>query len=422
MTPRAAVHLAALGLLAAAVAATGAGAQTPPAQAPTFRVATTLVTTDVIPRDASGRFVADLSAAEVTLLEDGVPQTLESFALVHGGRTTNLLTPAPAAVEGVIVPPRPAGAGTHGGRVVLIVVDDLHFEAEYTPHVRRLVQTMATTLLHDDDLVAMVSTGPSAVEIGGTRDRSQIAAAASSIRGSGVTATEIFQLPETSQGAADLRRRAQVAFQTAYRMLRELEQVRDRRKVVLYLSSGYDLDPFAAGRQSADRIQGGRAADPTRFLVETDNPYQRLPAVTADLDLFAYMRELTLAANRANATLYTVDPRGLSGVVDAGQAVDQSEWRTYLQKTQSSLRYLAQETGGYAVVNANDFAREFARIDAETSDYYLLGYYSTNPDTSRRVRTLSVRVRRPGVTVAARSAYSLRSPEPQVPPARPTRK
>ena len=60
------------------------------------------------------------------------------------------------------------------------------------------------------------------------------------------------------------------------------------------------------------------------------------------------MRELTLSANRANASIYTIDPRGLAGVVDAGPYVDQSEWRTYIQKTTSTLRYLAEETGGFA--------------------------------------------------------------------------
>ncbi len=92
------------------------------------------------------------------------------------------------------------------------------------------------------------------------------------------------------------------------------------------------------------------------------------------------MRELILSANRANATIYTVDPRGLAGVVDAGTYVDQSEWRTHLQKTTSTLRYLAEETGGFAVVNTNDLAGELKRIDAETSDYYVLGFYSSNPD------------------------------------------
>jgi hypothetical protein len=91
-------------------------------------------------------------------------------------------------------------------------------------------------------------------------------------------------MPETSQGAADLRRRAQHAFQSAYGTLTELEQVRDRRKVVIYISSGYDFDAFAAGWQNKDRIQGGRFSEPTRFLIDEENPYLRLPAVTADVD------------------------------------------------------------------------------------------------------------------------------------------
>jgi VWFA-related protein len=380
-----------------------------PRQLPTFRAATTLVTTDVIPRDSGGRFVADLTAADFTVLEDGVPQTVASLSLVRGGRTFNLLQAPPAPVEGLVVPQRGAGANGNAGRAIVIVVDDLHFEPEYTPHVRRLVQTLVNTLLHDDDLVAMVSTGPSAVEVGGTYDRRLVGAAVSRIRGAGLTAAEIFQMPETSQGAADLRRRAQMAFQTVYRLVGELEQVRDKRKAVMYISSGYDLDPFVAGRESGDRIQGGRFADPMRLLVEKDNPYMRLPAVTADIDLLAYMRELTLAANRANASFYPVDPRGLTSVVDAGRALDQSEWRTFLQKTQSSLRFLAEQTGVSALVNVNDFAAEFRRIDAETSDYYLIGYYPTNADTSTRVRQIEVTTGRAGIRVAARSAYSLKS-------------
>lgn len=381
-------------------------------QAPTFRAATTLVTTDVIPRGANGRFVADLQAEDFSVLEDGAAQTISSLALVQGRRRFDLRQATAAPIEGLVIPRQTPAAAVETGRVIAVVVDDLHFEAEVTPHVRRLIQTLVTTLLHDDDLVAMASTGPSAIEISGTYDRRLVSSAVSRIRGSGLTAAEVFQMPETSQGAADIRRRAQSAFQTAYRLVRELEQVRDKRKVVIHISSGYDFDPFAAGRQSSDRIQGGRFSDPTRFLVEQDNPYGRLPAVTADIDLLAYMRELTLAANRANASLYTVDPRGLTTVVDAGQFIDQSEWRTFLQKTQSSLRYLAEQTGGSAVVNVNDFAAEFKRIDAETSDYYLISYYSTNPEATPRVRALDIGVRRPGVVVVSRSAYSVASPEP----------
>lgn len=393
-------------------------------QQPTFRSGVTLVSTDVIPRDAAGRFISDLTRENFTVLEDGVPQAIASFALVHGGRTfTTMEAPRAEVPEGIVLPQARRPVADVAGRVVVIIVDDLHFEPEYTPHVRRLIETLVTNLLHDGDMAAIVSSGPSAIEIGLTYDRKLIAAAATKIRGSGMTAAELFQMLESSQGPGDLRNRAQLAFYTAYNLINELEKVQNKRKAVIYISTGYDFDPFAEARRGRDRVMGGRFADPTRFLLDEDNPYFRLPAVTADVDLYAYMRELTLAANRSNATLFTVDPRGLAGIVDAGQYLDQSEWRTYLQKTQSSLRYLAEETGGFAVVNDNDFATAFKRIDAETSDYYVIGYYSSNPDPKRRVRQIEVKVNRPNVTVAARTAYSLKTPgTPPPPPPVPTRK
>jgi VWFA-related protein len=377
---------------------------------PTFRASVTHVTTDVIPRDANGRFVPDLTREEFTVLEDGVPQTVDSFALVHGGRTFNTIAaPPPPPPEGIVLPSAPRRQAVDAsGRVVLILVDDLHVEPELTPHVRRLVQDIANTLLHDGDVAAMVSTGPSSIEIAPTYDRKQIAAGASRIRGTAMTPAEMFQLLESSQGPGDLRQRAQLAFYTAYNILASIESVENKRKAVLYISPGYDFDPFAEARKGRDRVMGGRFSEPTRFLLDEENPYFRLPAVTADIDLYAYMRELTLSANRANATIFTIDPRGLAGVVDAGKYVDQSEWRTFLQKTQSSLRYMAEETGGFAVVNDNDFVTALKRIDAETSDYYVLGFYSTNPDTSKRVRQLEVKVKRPDVTVSSRRAYSLK--------------
>lgn len=381
------------------------------AQQPTFRAGVTLVSTDVIPRTEKGSFVADLTRDNFTVLEDGVPQELVSFAMVQGGRTYNLLTPdaAPAPVEGLVLPRSKPRTTDTAGRVLLILIDDLHFEPELTPHVRRLLQTINDTLIHEGDLVAVVSTGPSFIEIGPTYDSKMVAEAANKIRGSGYLPSEIFKMMEGAQGPGDIRARAQMAFYTAYNILYELEKVANRRKALLYISTGYDFDPFAEGRNASDRVMGGRFSDPMRFLLDSENPYFSLGKVTADIDLYALERELTLSANRANVSVYTIDPRGLAGVTDAGQYVDQSELRTYIQKTTSSLRYLAEETGGFAIVNTNDFAAELKRVDAETSDYYVLGYYSSNPDPAKRTRKLEVKVDRPNVTVASRKAYSLRT-------------
>lgn len=395
----------------------------------TFRAEVTGVTTDVIPRDKDGRFVSDLTAKDFVVREDGVAQTITTLTLVHGGRLFNLVTPQAAsapAPEGIVLPTRRRAIEDTAGRVIVIFVDDVHFEPEYTPHVRRLIEDIAKNLLHDGDLVAMVSSGPSSISTGLTYDRPLVAASASKIRGSGLTALEIFRMLETGQGPADVRNRAQLAFFAAYDLMAELDRIKDKRKVLLYISTGYDFDPFPEGRQGTDRVMGGRFSEQIRFITkgQDDNPYFRLPKVNADIDLYSYMRELALTANRANVSIYSVDPRGLAGVVDAGQYLDQSEWRTYLQKTQSTLRFMAETTGGFAVVNVNDFPSEFKRIDAETSDYYILGYSSTNPDPLKRTRSLDIEVVRPGVTVAARTAYSLKTTgTPLRPsPSRPTKK
>lgn len=387
-------------------------------QQPTFRAGVTLVTTDVIVRDGKGQFVADLTKDSFTVLEDGQPQEITSFAMIQGGRTFNLVAPPAAGVpEGIVLPPVRPRTAAAVGRVLLILVDDLHFEPELTPHVRRLMQTIIDTLLHEGDLATVVSTGPSFIEVGPTYDRKMIAEAANKIRGSGYVPSEIFKMVENSQGPGDIRNRAQLAFYTVYNILSQLENVANRRKAVIYISTGYDFDPFAEGRASKDRVMGGRWGDPLAELIDEENPYFSKGRVSADIDLYRLQKELTLSANRANASIYTIDPRGLAGVMDAGQYVDQSDWRTYIQKTTSSLRYLAEETGGFAIVDTNDFAAGLKRVDAETSDYYVLGFYSTNPDPTKRTRRLEVTVDREGLSTSFRREYSLRTEgTPPAPP------
>jgi VWFA-related protein len=106
--------------------------------------------------------------------------------------------------------------------------------------------------------------------------------------------------------------------------------------------------------------------------------------------------------------MYTIDPRGLVAGQDIDEEVDIQDWNAYLRESQDSLRVLAEQTGGIAVVNQNDFNKALKRIDAETSDYYVIGYYSSNPDPMRRTRRLEVKTTRPNVNVVSRTSYSLR--------------
>ena len=69
---------------------------------------------------------------------------------------------------------------------------------------------------------------------------------------------------------------------------------------------------------------------------------------------------------------------------------------------------LADLTGGFAITNTNDFKTGLKRIDAETSDYYILGYTSNNPDPLKRTRKIDVQITRPGAVVTQwRRSYDL---------------
>ena len=417
-----ALRLAGIAALALSV---GVNAQQPPSpkpQAPspqgsqaTFRVAIDYVTTDVIARNNQDQFVADLTKNDFEVYEDGVKQEITSLTLVHGGRVHNLAAPPPpVAQEGLILPVSRPRNDT-AGRIFLIIVDDLHLDFRNTGRIRDLFKRMTKTLVHEGDMFSIVSTGPSSLAIDPTYDRKVLDEAIKKITGNGLKPADIIQGAEGADGPSEVRYRAHVAFSTAYDMLSQMEKIANRRKAVIWVSNGYDFNPFAESRLGEDPVFGGRfgqSREEGRDMQRNSLSQNQF----ADADLVRELAEVTRAANRANATLYTIDPRGLVAGADLDEQLDPVEFSEYVRKSQDSLRVLAEQTGGIAVVNQNNFDKALKRIDAETSDYYVLGYSSTNPDPLKRTRKIEVKlVNRPGVSVWSRTSYSLR----QLPKAEP---
>jgi VWFA-related protein len=374
---------------------------------PQFRVAIDYVTTDAIARNAQDQFVADLTKSDFEIFEDGVKQEITGLTLVHGGRVHNLAAPAPvAAQEGIIMPPSRPKNDT-AGRIFLIIVDDLHLDFRNTGRIRDLFKKISKSLVHEGDMFSIVSTGPSSLAIDPTYDRKILDEAIKKITGNGLKPADIIQGAEGSDGPSEVRYRANVAFSTAYDMLSQMEKINNRRKAVIWVSNGYDFNPFAESRLGEDPVFGGRFGQTREEGREQQGRFSGQQF--SDADLARELAEVTRTANRANATLYTIDPRGLVAGADLDEQLDPVEYSEHVRKTQDSLRVLAEETGGIAVVNQNNFDKALKRIDAETSDYYVLGYSSTNPDPLKRTRKIEVKlVNRPGVSVWSRTSYSLR--------------
>jgi VWFA-related protein len=376
-----------------------------------FRSAIDLVTTDVIARDGNDQFIADLTKDEIEIYEDGVKQEMASMTLVHGGRVLNLqAAPPPPPQEGIILPtarPRNDAAG----RIFLIIVDDLHLDFRNTGRIRDLFKRISRTLVHEGDMFGIVSTGPSSLAIDLTYDRKILDEAIKRITGNGLKPSDIIQGQDGPQGPTEVRYRAQVAFSTARDIVTQLERITNRRKAVVWVSNGFDFNPFENQRLGEDPIYGGRMGQ-TREEGQEINRTMNQGQQFSDADLARELGDLTRSANRANATFYTIDPRGLVAGQDLDETVDPTDFQAHIRKTQDSLRVLAEETGGIAIVNQNNFDKGLKRIDAETSDYYVVGYYSTNPDPLKRTRKIEVKVKREGLNVWSRTSYTLRQPTP----------
>jgi VWFA-related protein len=124
-------------------------------------------------------------------------------------------------------------------------------------------------------------------------------------------------------------------------------------------------------------------------------------------DEFQFNRMLD-EANRANASFYPVDPRGLTAFdtpIGPDPPAPPDVDRVQLRQRANALRTLASATDGTAIVNTNNIGPALTRVVADLSSYYLLGYYSTNTKLDGKFRSLSVKVKRPGIQVRARRGY-----------------
>jgi hypothetical protein len=138
------------------------------------------------------------------------------------------------------------------------------------------------------------------------------------------------------------------------------------------------------------------------------------------------------ALMRTDVSVYAIDPRGLDWAGSTTERLpaysspnepradgsiprmDFSEpsLRDEYRDSIASLRNIAESTGGFAAVDTNEPAPAFARIVRETSDYYVIGYTPARPGKPGQFQPIRVRVRRPGLSVVARSGYAVpdRSP------------
>jgi VWFA-related protein len=419
---------------AASAALIAQTSQPAPSGQATFRTGANYVRVDMYATQ-NGQPVDDLQLADIDVLEDGEPQKIEAFEHVQV---------RPAGPQALRIEPNTIAESRQmvadaRARVFVIFLDTYHTQIEGSSNMRLPLVRFLDRVLGAEDLVAVMTPEMAASDITFGRKTiviSNIMQEEWTWGRRGRTGADNDPKEDLyaacypgQRGADDIalemkdRRREQLSLDALEDLIVHLRGLREERKAVLMVSEGWRL--FTENRSLARAISGqGAPLGPEVFRrgrgVETA-PRQAGGATNVDLneceaDRLALslmnnsrrVRDLTDAANRGNVSFYPVYPRGLA-VFDApigpdrppAPAVD----RANLAARQDSLRELAVNTDGLAVVNTNDIDGALRRIVADLSSYYLLGYYSTNTRLDGRFRSITVRVRRPDVQVRARRGY-----------------
>src|SRR6202041_1391773 len=109
------------------------------------------------------------------------------------------------------------------------------------------------------------------------------------------------------------------------------------------------------------------------------------------IDNQAQMHATADAAIRAGVSFWPVDARGLVAQAPLGDATQGSPGNagmysgtaaiantTNFQQSQDTLYALAGDTGGKALFDNNDLTRGIVQAQESVSDYYVIGYYTSN--------------------------------------------
>jgi VWFA-related protein len=408
-----------------------------PQQTPTYRSATDLVYTDVAVHDERGNFMPGLTIKDFEVYEDGVAQKITTFAATAGGRVmTEILPPPDETVREGLVLPKTSRAPETPGRIFIIFIDDLHLQPLDSPMVKQVLKQIRDNLLHENDLVGLVSSGYSSISFDVSPDPMHLRfnQAIDKVMGAAMSYNEIINTAQTTEGPSGLRANAFTAFKVAYEILDEAEKVTNRRKAFIYVSSGYDFNPLADSRYqnlqdmyaqvagtplvSGDPVSGGntKGVDPVSGVADAaasaklafSNPFERGHLEFSESELNVALGELVRRARRANVVFYPVDPRGLIAGSPPGVQLGTDEWYKFVNTTLSSLDVLANETGGKCVCRTNDFKKGIQLIDNDMSDYYMIGYESNNPDPTKVRRRIEIKVLRPGVTASYKDTYTIK--------------
>ena len=343
-----------------------------------------LVVETVVVKDKQGKFIPGLTAKDFTVTEDGAPQTIRFCE--HQDLASEQAPVAPAApgseqiklykklTRTQIAPEAPENSRYKNRRLLALYFDMTAMRPADQLRALAAAEKFLRTQMTTVDLVAILRYQGGSVDIlqDFTADRNKLLSILETmIVGEGQGSAETIDDASSADTGAAFGQddsefnvfntdRQLSALQTAAKMLSQLNE----KKSLIYFASGLRLNGI-------------------------DNQAQ----LHATVD----------AAIRAGVSFWPVDARGLVAEAPLGDATQGSPGNsgmysgtaaiantTNFQQSQDTLYALAGDTGGKALFDNNDLTRGIVQAQESISDYYVIGYYTSNTARNGHFRRVKI--------------------------------
>ncbi len=375
-----------------------------------------VVNVDVSVTDRSGKPVLDLTKDDFEIFEDGKPQKVTNFAVIHGA------SPAPGTLTRTTQP-----QAAPERRRILLIVDNNYIGVIDRNKALDAIEKYLSDNSFDSDW-ALCSIGHTAEMVQSfTQDKTLIHAAFDRLRhmqsseeahkiDRSILSERMPYRPTLSEMVtSDENHKAKVQFSSREQTFRNLMTMENTARAVVDTARAYAAED---GKKFILLLTGGMEQNTTFSAFDNGDPELRELQQQTQVVTDAMVRE----ANGANFTIDIINarPHGMaapqhdvanrsSGTTNAGLLHDPGNNPIDVSNVDSIPLSIALGTGG-VYLPSSDIHASLATIDELTSNYYSLGY---SPDHSgdRQYHAISVKVKRHGVRVENRVGYFDETPE-----------
>jgi VWFA-related protein len=364
----------------------------------TFKVTSELVLVSVTVRDKKGELVRGLKQSDFTVLEDGKAQHVQTFdvedvenfapkAPQAGPAQAEIAAPKTDLLTGKTNVPRET---LRDRRLLVLFLDLSSLQSDDSDRAVESARNFVAKQMTPADLVSIITfdTGLKVAQ-DFTSDKKLLTAALDRVGGiegsgqeAGTTGTSEGTPEDSGSFVADDTDynifNTDLRLQALATIAKNLAGI-DQKKSILYFSSGM-----------------------TKTGVENQ----------------AQLRAAINAAVKSNVSIYSVDSRGLEAMPPGGNstaaslrgvsaysgAAVQNDLDSNFA-SQETLVTIANDTGGKAFLDTNDFSKAYSKVQADSETYYVLGYRSSNPNRDGRFRRIQVKLNRSDVKLEYRMGY-----------------